>query len=287
MAQFKRHVFLAALVILAAAVLSRAQLLPEKSPRALPKPKPAPPARPVIQEPEMVRVPEGEFRMGSESGAEDEKPVHRVYVSEYYISKFAVSNLDYKVFVNATGHRAPAGKDKDRPLWTGSTFPPEIARQPVVKVSWDDAAAYCQWLSDGAGKQYQLPTEAQWEKAARGGLDQKRFPWGDQDPDETKAWWGKQWSGLLSLKDVDYGFANGYGLVGMAGNVKQWTADLYNRYYYAHSSPRDPQGPFGGLDRVVRGGSAFDDAGHLRSAARDFKLPTDRYAEVGFRVVRK
>jgi formylglycine-generating enzyme required for sulfatase activity len=224
--------------------------------------------------------------MGSASGAEDEKPVRRIFVSEFYIAKYPVSNADYRRFVLAAGHRPPSSKEKGRPLWNGEDFLAQIGRQPVVRVSWDDAVAYCRWLSRATGKQYRLPTEAEREKAARGGLEQKKYPWGDEEPDEASAWFGKQWSGLLTLKDVDYGVANGYGLYGLAGNVNEWVADLYNAHAYAHSSPRDPQGPFGGLDRVVRGGSAFDEARRLRCAARGFKTPTERTLEVGFRVAR-
>jgi formylglycine-generating enzyme required for sulfatase activity len=241
----------------------------------------------VVVEPELVRVPAGEFRMGSDQGGEDERPLHRVYVSEFYISQYPVSNAEYKLFVDSTGRRPPAGREKGWPLWNGKDFPRAIAQQPVVKVSWDDAVAYATWLGRATGKQYQLPTEAEWEKAARGGLDQKKYPWGDEGPDDTKAWFGRQWNGLLTLKNVDYGPPNGYGLYGMAGNIEQWVADLYNAHYYAHSSSRDPQGPFEGLHRGVRGGSVFEDASHLRCAARGFRLPTDRAFDVGFRVVRR
>jgi formylglycine-generating enzyme required for sulfatase activity len=274
------------LFVLAGGIFSRAQLLPEKSSQAPPKPKRVPAEKPGIQEPEMARIPAGEFQMGSASGAEDEKPVRRIFVSEFYIAKYPVSNADYRRFVLAAGHRPPSSKEKGRPLWNGEDFLAQIGRQPVVRVSWDDAVAYCRWLSRATGKQYRLPTEAEREKAARGGLEEKKYPWGDEEPDEASAWFGKQWSGLLTLKDVDYGVANGYGLYGLAGNVNEWVADLYNAHAYAHSSPRDPQGPFGGLDRVVRGGSAFDEARRLRCAARGFKTPTERTLEVGFRVAR-
>lgn len=281
----------ALLVVMVLAGGTAAQLLPEKT---SPKPKAGRPLpgrvaheRPVIEEPELVRVPEGEFQMGSEKGGDDERPVHRVFVSEFSISKYPVSNADYKRFVDATGHRAPASKEPGRTLWTGREFPGSVARQPVVNVSWDDAAAYCVWLSNATGKTYRLPTEAEWEKAARGGLEQKAYPWGDEDPDDARAWFGKTWNRLVTLRDVDYGSANGYGLYEMAGNVKHWVADLYNAHYYAHSSPRDPQGPFSALDRVARGGSAFDDAGHLRCASRSFGPPSERSVEIGFRVIRK
>jgi formylglycine-generating enzyme required for sulfatase activity len=280
----------AALVLLAYGRPALAQLLPEKTPKP-PKPaaKAKPPAPPVIKivEPEVAFIKADEFRMGSENGEEDEKPVHRVYVSDFYIAKFSVDNTEYKRFVDATGHRAPEAKEGGRQLWAGRSFPPEIARQPVVNVSWDDAVAYCRWLSQATGKIYRLPTEAEWEKAARGGLVQKKYPWGDDPPDLAKAWFGQTWVGVRTIKDKDYGVANGYGLLGISGNVSQWVSDLYNRHYYSRSSSRDPQGPFGGFDRVVRGGSALEDAKRLRCASRDFRPPTDRLIDVGFRVVRQ
>lgn len=292
------------MVLLTWGMMASAQMLPEKAakpgkppankpaqalpPQRDPAPKQAPIGkRPAALEPEMVRIPEGEFRMGSANGRPDELPVRRVYISDFYVSKYAVTNAEYKRFIDATGHRAPASKLKGRPLWNGRTFPPQIARQPVVKVSWDDAVAYCRWLSRVTGKHYQLPTEAEWEKAARGGLDQTRYPWGDEPPDDRRAWFGKPWNGLFTLKDADYGSANGFGLYGMAGNVYQWVMDLYNARAYARSSERDPQGPFGGVDRVVRGGSVFDDASHMRCASRSFRPPSERADDVGFRIARK
>src|SRR5260370_4831508 len=171
----------AGVIVLLCSLISHAQLLPEKSskPNSQSRPRRPPERRPVAQEPVMALVPAGDFRMGSENGGEDEKPIHRVYVSEFYISKYVVTNAEYKRFVDATGHRPPASREKGMPLWNGRDFPEKIARQPVVKVSWDDAMAYCRWLSQATRKQYQLPTEAEWEKAARGGLDHKRYCRGD------------------------------------------------------------------------------------------------------------
>ncbi len=284
MARFSGNIVVGAIALVCGT--ATAQLLPEKT---APKPKPrrGVAERTSIEKPEMVRVPEGEFQMGSQSGDDDERPVHRVFVSAFFIAKYPVSNADYKRFVDATGHRAPASRELGRRLWVGREFPPSIARQPVVNVSWDDAVAYCAWLSNATGEIHRLPTEAEWEKAARGGLELKNYPWGDEDPHDARAWFGKTWKGLATLQDIDYGPANGYGLYEVAGNVKQWVADLYNARYYAHSSPRDPQGAFSALDRVVRGSSAFDDAGHVRCASRSFKPPTERSVEIGFRLVRK
>lgn len=126
-----------------------------------------------FEEPEMVRIPAGEFLMGCDKCPGDERPAHRVYVSDFYIGKFPVTNAEYKQFVDATGYRPPAnwqGIRSDYTLWVGASFPPEIARQPVVNVDWTDADAYCRWLRKVTDKPYRLPTEGEWEKAARGGV---------------------------------------------------------------------------------------------------------------------
>jgi formylglycine-generating enzyme required for sulfatase activity len=240
-----------------------------------------------FREPEMVLIPAGEFVMGQENGGKPEKPAHRVYISEFQIAKFVVTNGEYKQFIDATGYRPPAhwqGVKSDYTLWAGAGYPPEIARQPVINVSWDDAMAYCGWLRQATGKPYRLPTEAEWEKAARGGLEQKVYPWGDEAPDHTKAWFGRQWIGTQTLREVDYGAPNGYGLYGMAGNVMQWVADWYEEKYYKKSPARDPQGPTKGLERVMRGGGWQLAAG--RCAERHHNDLHMRSAAIGFRVAR-
>jgi formylglycine-generating enzyme required for sulfatase activity len=235
----------------------------------------------------MVLIPGGEFLMGQEKGQRSEKPVHRVYVSEFYIGKYPVTNAEYKQFIDASGYRAPAhwqGVRSDYTLWIGATFPAEIARQPVINVSWDDAVAYCKWLRLVTGKPYRLPSEAEWERAARGGLEQMTYPWGNEEPDSTKVWFARQWVGTQTLRDVDFGAPNGYGLFGMAGNVMQWVADWYDEKYYKKAPPRDPQGPGQGVERVLRGGAWQITAG--RCAERRHSDPHMRSAVAGFRVAR-
>src|SRR6185503_19173698 len=124
-------------------------------------------------EPEVIIIPAGEFLMGCESGAANERPVHRVFVDEFAIGRFAVTNQLYQFFIEDTGHEAPPG-------WGDSRF--NHPGQPVTNVSWFDAAAYCDWLSQKTGKLYRLPTEAEWERAARGGLEAKLYTWGDDTP---------------------------------------------------------------------------------------------------------
>ena len=122
----------------------------------------------------MVAIPEGWFLMGSDTGQENERPVHRVWVDAFEIAECQVTNAAYARFLAATKHRAPLH-------WSDAHF--SDAEQPVVAPSWFDAVAYCEWLSAGSGRRYRLPTEAEWERAARGGVEQKQFPWGDEPPD--------------------------------------------------------------------------------------------------------
>ncbi|MBI3698060.1 MAG: SUMF1/EgtB/PvdO family nonheme iron enzyme [Acidobacteria bacterium] len=224
-------------------------------------------------DPELVRIPGGDCPIGATVSHEAE---HKPKVAEFRIAKYPVTNQEYKQFVDATGHAPPESNvfgSKYR-LWQGKTFSPEIARQPVVNVSWHDAVAYCQWL----GKQYRLPTEEEWELAARGGLKKKTFPWGDQI-DKTMAWYGQKWNGVKTLKDVDYGKPNDYGLYGMAGNVWQWTADWYVPTFNDRPVVEELK-----LYRVLRGGSWANDEGFLAVDYRNFYSPDFRDLFVGFRV---
>jgi formylglycine-generating enzyme required for sulfatase activity len=116
----------------------------------------------LIDQPEMTAIPAGEFLMGCEAGAKNERPVHRVFVDEFAIGCFAVTNRQYRFYIDDTGHPEPLG-------WSDAQF--NDPDQPVTSVSWFDATAYCEWLSDAAGRRYRLPTEAEWERAARGGLE--------------------------------------------------------------------------------------------------------------------
>src|SRR5580658_2502725 len=134
-------------------------------------------ARVGVSEPRMVAIPEGWFLMGSETGQDNERPVHRVWVDAFEMAECQVTNAEYGRFLAATKHRAPLH-------WNDPTF--SRAEQPVVAPSWFDAAAYCQWLSAGSGRRYRLPTEAEWERAARAGLEQKQFQWGDEPPEHVR-----------------------------------------------------------------------------------------------------
>jgi len=181
--------------------------------------------------------------------------------------------------VDASGHAPPdASFGTKQRLWNGATFPPEIARQPVVNVSWQDVVDYCAWLSKREGKPYRLPTEEEWELAARGGLKGKPYPWGDKI-DKESAWYGQKWKGPATLRDVDYGKPNAYELYGMAGNVWQWTATWYAPEYNGRVVQEELH-----LYRIIRGGSWANEETFAAVNYRNFNPPDVREVYAGFRV---
>ena len=272
---------------------------------------------------EMVLIPAGEFQMGSDDSEaeDDEKPVHTVYLDAFYIDKYEVTNAQFKAFVDAN----PQWR-KDQILdayhngnylvdWRGNDYPSGLSNYPVVWVSWYAAMAYAQW----AGKR--LPTEAEWEKAARGGLDGKIYPWGNSAPDGTQCnfadknlserfgehfieQYGENWSD----ENADDGYCyegpigsyppNGYGLYDMAGNAAEWCLDGYDAGFYRRSPRRNPLAGEITLtevmtnyqnvttDRVVRGGSWTNVARALRVADRHWFSPTGTSFLFGFRCAR-
>jgi len=273
------------------------------TPKPEPVPKPKPPAKPApdvltITSPihlELVRVRAGEFLMGSDPAKDrhakdDEQPQHRVYVSEFYIGKHPVTNAQYAVFAKATKRKAPQH-------WKGGKIPSGKENHPVVWVSWDDAVAFCQWLSQETGKQFRLPTEAEWEKAARG-TDGRIYPWGNEW-DESRANVGKFGRGLVSLVSeaaiattpVGQYSPRGdspYGAADMAGNVEEWCSDWYDEQEYqrrAKSTVKDPPGPKKGANRVLRGGSWNFNRGDARCAARYRLGQFHSIGNFGFRLV--
>jgi len=251
--------------------------------------------------PDLARIPAGDFLMGAADADEDERPVHRVYVSEFLIGRFPVTNDEYARFVRDTGYPAPmirnlpliatGGRDVQFKeiaggfAWSAGEPPAGQGSHPVVLVTLDDANAYCEWLSAAVGRSVRLPTEAEWEKAARGGVDGSRYPWGD-DMDPVRGHFLSSGEDRRGTRPTGTYPPNGYGLCDMIGNVWEWVTDWYHRDYYATSETRDPKGPLSGTLRIVRGGSwVNDDAAMLRCAYRH-KVPPDTYAySIGFRVV--
>ncbi len=259
----------------------------------------------------MVTIPAGEFLMGSpDDGAsfDDERPQRHVYVSSFFIDRHEVTNARYKQFVDATGHPAPTHQKPEFRLWFHGIPLPGSEEHPVVNVSWEDAVSYCRWQ----GKR--LPTEAEWEKAARG-TDGRRYPWGNHW-DFSKATSASYWAGrTVEFKDGEEwnafwvtgegariaherglrgevltlpvgSFPDGaspYGLLDMAGNASEWVQDWYEPYSYLNAPLSNPQGPNGQLLKVVRGGSWLKPARNLRTSDRDYGYPADQASGIGFR----
>jgi iron(II)-dependent oxidoreductase len=199
----------------------------------------------------------------------EEKPQHEVKISKgFWMTGTEVTSLAYEKFAAKTGHALPQ-KTKTNPKLMGTDF-------PVNGVSWQDGVDYC----TAAGGR--LPTEAEWEYAARGGVENKKYPWGD-DLDPTSANWfksdRKRWQELAPARF--YGKANGYNLVDMAGNVSEWVSDFFGPYA---AETVDPQGPSEGRERMIKGGS-FNDDKYLRVSARDHRLPNKADNTTGFRCV--
>ena len=242
----------------------------------------------------MVLIPAGEFQMGSNDGGSDEKPVHTVYVDAFYMDIYEVTNAQYKRFVDANPEWSKDGISSSYHseylrFWNGNSYPPGKGDYPVIYMSWYGAMAYAQW----AGKR--LPTEAEWEKAARGGLVGKKYPWGDSI-DSSRANYGRN-IGYTTLFVGSYP-PNGYGLYDMAGNVWEWCLDAYDGNFYGNSPRRNP---IAGEDsithitnnftnvkssRVLRGGSWFFGPSRLRVAGRLGDNPSYALLSSGFRCAR-
>jgi len=212
----------------------------------------------------MVYVPGGSYVMGADSGFPDEQPKHEVFVDPFYIDINEVTVAQYQKFLKETGRNAPE-------FWL-----PEIDRtdDPVVGVSWEDAAAYAKW----AGKR--LPTEAEWEFAARGGTTDGRYPWGDE-PDLEFANVGS--FGIAPVKSFR---PNGYGIYDMIGNVWEWCSDWYDPDYYSNSPKQNPQGPKSGKYKVLRGWAWYCNAYQAKLTKRYSSDPTARSYSYGFRCVK-
>jgi formylglycine-generating enzyme required for sulfatase activity len=221
----------------------------------------------------LVAIPAGWFWMGSDTGPPAERPRHRVWVAAFAIGPHPVTNGEYAAFVRATGTR-PA------PFATDPRF--ADSRQPVVGVSWDEAVAYCAWLTRATGRPHRLPTEAEWERAARGGLDDLRYPWGDAAPESC---FPEASLPLPGPPVVGGGPANGFGLRDLSGVVHEWCLDWHADDYYRYAPPRQPLGPAGGRRRASRGGAWRHQRPWSPVAHRSSLPPHLRYSDYGFRVV--
>ncbi|MEQ1793250.1 MAG: SUMF1/EgtB/PvdO family nonheme iron enzyme [Nitrospira sp.] len=231
----------------------------------------------------MVLIPEGSFPMGvphgDRDGGRDEYPRHDVFVSNFYIDKFELTNGRYLEFVKATGHRIPQNpKNATRNLWQGDVITESLTDRPVINVDWADANAYCQWV----GKR--LPTEAEWEKAAKGTAD-RRFPWGNVEPTNKHLNFNQQWIGEKTLMPVGSYEAgkSPFGVYDMAGNVWEWVNDWYDAKYYEKSPAKNPTGPETGTKRVLRGSGWQNETPTVRIFTRVDSDPTIRNESTGFR----
>jgi formylglycine-generating enzyme required for sulfatase activity len=227
----------------------------------------------------MAVVPGGPFLMGSRDGQgrDDERPQRTVHVDAFAIDTVEVTNARYLTFVEATGHRHPPNPYGDGLL----TSAKGIERLPIVQVNWHDAADYCQW----AGKR--LPTEAEWEKAARG-EDSRLYPWGDEPPTAERANYEREWDDGKALRVVGSmpGGRSPYGVHDMAGNAREWVQDWYAPDYYKQAPNRNPTGPANGVLKVIRGGSWRSPLADIGAASRGRGGFALRTHGTGFRCAR-
>ena len=238
---------------------------------------------------EFVLIPEGSFEMGSNNGEADEKPVHQVRISQpFYMGKYEVTIGEYLKYcretnrnwpewleVGSTYHIRSGGNAFYKPFVSDS----EQDRRPIVGVSWNDAVAYCEWLSRKTGETYRLPSEAEWEYACRAGTT------GEYAGNLDEVGW---YSGNSDGKTHSVGqkSPNGWGLYDMHGNVWEWCQDWYEEGYYGKSPGSDPTGPSRGSNRVTRGGGWFNTAPSCRTANRYRATPAYRSNDLGFRLLR-
>jgi sulfatase modifying factor 1 len=228
--------------------------------------------------PTMVPVPGGWFTMGCLTGRDEERPLHRVRVDPFEIGVFQVRNRDWAEYLEATRRPQP-------PTWRSAGF--RAPDQPVTAVSWFEARAYCDWLTGREGRRYRLPTEAEWEFAARGGDDARLYPWGDTPPSEWPEHQAR-WSGDVEAPlPVGLASANSFGIYDIGENVHEWCEDWFNACYYASSPAENPRGPSAGTRRASRGGSWRHQVKASRCAARSSIPPEFQYADYGFRLVRE
>jgi len=269
--------------------------------------------------PEMVFIKGGAFQMGSNDGEEDEKPVHTVTVSDFWMGKYEVTVAEFEKFISATGYQTDAEKGNGSCIWTGSKLEKKAEvnwrydeqgnvrksgelNHPVIHVSWNDAAAYCEWLSHKTGQTYRLPTEAEWEYAARSGGKNYKYAWGNFGPEgrkggniadeSAKRIWNCSWAwdgyddGYAYTAPVGSYEPNELGLYDMTGNVWEWCQDWDGAKYYKNSPQVDPKGPSSGTFRVLRGGSWHFIPFVVRCYYRSGIKPVNCNNDSGFRFAR-
>jgi formylglycine-generating enzyme required for sulfatase activity len=223
--------------------------------------------------PELAYVPGGEYWIGDDAGRQDERPAHIVQIEGFWSARTPVTNYEYARYLKSTGAQPP-------PFWHDLRF--SHSNQPVVGVSWSEAVDYCSWISSWTGRAFRLPTEAEWEVAARGGLEHAKYAWGTVPP-------VVQGISLAELPqtapcEVCHSPANGYGLCDFGFNVHEWCGDWYDAAFYRTSPRLAPTGPPFGTRRCSRGGAWRHQVKVSRCAARSSLRPDFRYNDYGFRV---
>jgi formylglycine-generating enzyme required for sulfatase activity len=221
---------------------------------------------------EWVKIKGGTFQMGSKRGDLDERPVHTVELEPFFISKYEVTFDQYDAFCEDTDRKKPEDVKWGR------------GKRPVINVNWNDAMAFCKWLSQKTGDKIHLPTEAQWEYAARGGNTSSRYLYSGNDKADSIAWYAH--NSDKTTQPVGQKLPNERGIHDMSGNICEWCQDWYDRDYYSHSPKQNPRGPESGYLRVIRGGSWYDLGEFLRCTNRDCFPPIRSFWHIGFRIVR-
>lgn len=223
---------------------------------------------------DMVFVEGASFIMGNNSGEADEKPAHQVLLSDFYMSRTEITVGQYKEFCEQSGYEMPASNA----VYSDN--------HPITYVSHSDATAFCEWLSEISGKKYRLPTEAEWEYAARGGAQQDNTVT-KASPDKDNYAWSRANTGGYGHNEVKLLKANSLGLYDMIGNVWEWCDDWYSSSFYRYSPPSNPKGPPNGKVKVARGGSWREPAEGISNMFRFYVSPTAKTNYLGFRIVRE
>ncbi len=252
-----------------------------------------------VNVPQMILVDGGSFLMGDNAGYENEKPAHKVTVGSFYLGKYEVTVAEFKKFIAASGYQTDAdqpdsarlknglpAREHNTGTWsryaTGLPVPEADTLFPVCNVSWNDAMAYCDWLSGETGKNYRLPAEAEWEFAARGGVKSKGFAYaGSNNLDEVG--WSLQ-TPRSKVRLIGTKAPNELDIFDMTGNVSEWCADWYGESWYQTSQEKNPLGPVGGTRRVTRGGSWKTLEARMKVTCRKNELPFNCAMDTGFRL---
>jgi len=249
---------------------------------------------------EMVWVEGGSFMMGSNDGEEDEKPVHEVTLKGFYMGKYEVTRGQFRKFIEATNYQTEAEKDGGAWIWSseekkwvkkdGLNWKKDAKgidcyktkeNHPVIFVSYNDAIAYINWLKSTSNKKYRLPTEAEWEYAAKGGNKNSLYKYAGSDNIDEVAWYG---NANDETHPIGTKKANALSIFDMTGNVNEWCSDWYDKNHYQYSIKSNPEGGLSGDYRVLRGGSFVNHWLDCRPANRNYYKPFISYYFIGFRL---